>query len=240
MPKDLRSFLRDVIEQRPGEIKRVSDQVDPRFGATALAERFARESQYPALYFEKIGTSDIPLVLNLTATYDRLALALGTTVAEMVPTFGQKMTAPVPAVEVSRDKAPVKDVIWTGTDIDLGRLPFLTHNELDSGPFITSGIGIMRDPESGRVNAGIYRHQVRGRGRTARRTRRGHARGALRPAGARARRDRHRGRSRPSGAPAGRAVRRMAGPLHRRRSEAGDQGQGDHHAARRDLLRHLL
>ena len=163
MPKDLRSFLREVLEQRPGEIKRVADRVDPRFGATGLAERFARENQYPALYFEKIGSSDIPLVLNLTATYDRLALALGTTVAEMVPTFGQKMTAPIPAREVSREDAPVKEVIWTGQDVDLGRLPFLTHNELDSGPFITSGIGIMRDPDSGRVNAGIYRHQVHGK-----------------------------------------------------------------------------
>lgn len=163
MPKDLRSFLHDVLAQRPGEIKRVSDRVDPRFGATGLAERFARENQYPALYFEKVGTSDMPLVLNLTATYDRLAVALGTTVADMVPTFGEKMTTPIPAVEVPRDKAPVKDVVWTGTEVDLGRLPLLTHNELDSGPFITSGIGIMRDPESGRVNAGIYRHQVHGR-----------------------------------------------------------------------------
>ena len=163
MPKDLRSFLREVLERRPGEIKRVADRVDPRFGATGLAERFARENQYPALYFEKIGSSNIPLVLNLTATYDRLALALGTTVAEMVPTFGQKMTVPIPAREVSREDAPVKEVIWTGQDVDLGRLPFLTHNELDSGPFITSGIGIMRDPDSGRVNAGIYRHQVHGK-----------------------------------------------------------------------------
>jgi 2,5-furandicarboxylate decarboxylase 1 len=160
MPKDLRSFLRDVLAQRPGEIKRVSEPVDPRFGATGLAERFARENQYPALYFEKIRGSDIPLVLNLTATYDRLALALGTTVAEMVPTFGQKMTAPIPARDVSRDDAPVKALTWTGKDVDLGRLPFLTHNELDAGPYITSGVGIMRDPDTGRINAGIYRHQV--------------------------------------------------------------------------------
>jgi 2,5-furandicarboxylate decarboxylase 1 len=160
MPKDLRSFLREVLAQRPGEIKRVSEPVDPHFGATGLAERFARENQYPALYFEKIRGSDIPLVLNLTATYDRLALALGTTVAEMVPTFGQRMTAPIPAREVSREDAPVKALTWTGKDVDLGRLPFLTHNELDAGPYITSGVGIMRDPDTGRINAGIYRHQV--------------------------------------------------------------------------------
>lgn len=160
MPKDLRSFLCNLIAARPGELKRVSEPVDPRFGATAVAERFARDNQYPALYFHKVGGSEIPLVLNLTATFDRLAVALETTLADLVPTFSQRMTRPLPAHEVSRADAPVKETVWTGDAVDLGKLPLLTHNELDGGPYITSGIGIMRDPESGQINAGLYRHQV--------------------------------------------------------------------------------
>src|SRR5688572_32365533 len=109
MPKDLRTFIRELTTARPGEIKRVSHAVDPRFGATAIAERFAREQQYPALYFDSIGTSGIPLVLNLTATYERLALALETTLADMVPTFGQRMAKPIPARDVPREQAPVKE-----------------------------------------------------------------------------------------------------------------------------------
>ena len=163
MPKDLRSFIQELITARPGEIKQVSHTVDPRFGATAIADRFARDQQYPALYFDSIGTSRIPLVLNLTATYERLALALETTLADMVPTFGQRMARPVPARDVPREEALVKEVVWTGEEADLGRLPLLTHNELDGGPYITSGVGIMRHPETGTINAGIYRHQVHGR-----------------------------------------------------------------------------
>jgi 2,5-furandicarboxylate decarboxylase 1 len=160
MPKDLRSFIRDLIVARPGEVKHVSAPVEPRFGATAIAERFARDNQYPALYFERVGASSIPLVLNLTATYERLAVALDTTLQDMVATFGERMTRPITAREVPRDAAPVKEQVWTGDQVDLGKLPLLTHNELDGGPYITSGIGIMRDPESGKVNAGLYRHQV--------------------------------------------------------------------------------
>jgi len=163
MSKDLRSFIRDLLACRPGEIKRVTAAVDPRFGATAIAERFARDSQYPALYFERVGESAIPLVLNLTATFERLAVALGTTLQEMVPAFGERMTKPIAAREVPREGAPVKEQVWTGDQVDLGTLPLLTHNELDGGPYVTSGIGIMRDPESGVVNAGLYRHQVYGR-----------------------------------------------------------------------------
>jgi 2,5-furandicarboxylate decarboxylase 1 len=163
MPKDLRSFLCDLMKARPGEVKSVSAAIDPRFGATAVAERFARENQYPALYFEKIGRSTIPLVLNLTATYDRLAVALDTTLADLVPAFSGRMARPHPSRDVSREQAPVKETVWTGDEVDLAKLPLLTHNELDGGPYITSGIGIMRDPESGQINAGIYRHQVHGR-----------------------------------------------------------------------------
>lgn len=163
MPKDLRSFLRDLIAARPGELKRISEPVDPRFGATAIAERFARENQYPALYFDRVGHSGIPLVLNLTATYDRLAVALETTLADLVPKFGERMARPFPAREVPGKDAPVKEQVWTGEKVDLSKLPLLTHNELDGGPYITSGIGIMRDPESGQINAGIYRHQVHSR-----------------------------------------------------------------------------
>jgi 2,5-furandicarboxylate decarboxylase 1 len=165
MPKDLRSFLCDLMKTRPGEVKSVSAGVDPRFGATAIAERFARENQYPALYFEKIGQSAIPLVLNLTATYDRLAVALETTLADLVPTFGQRMAHPHPAREVPREEAPVKETVWTGDNVDLGKLPLLTHNELDGGPYITSGIGIMRDPESIDTHHGAYiyrRYEERG------------------------------------------------------------------------------
>jgi 2,5-furandicarboxylate decarboxylase 1 len=163
MSKDLRSFIRGLIAARPGEIKHVCQRIDPRFGATAVAARFAREGQYPALYFDKVGESAIPVVLNLTATYDRLALALETTLADLVPHFGQRMTKPQPAREVSREQAPVKQVVFTGDQVDLGRLPLLTHNELDAGPYITSGVGIMRHPDTGQVNAGIYRHQVHSR-----------------------------------------------------------------------------
>jgi 2,5-furandicarboxylate decarboxylase 1 len=163
MPKDLRTFLSDLIKARPGEVKRVPEPVEPRFGATGIAERFARENQYPALYFDKIGCSAIPLVLNLTATYDRLAVALDTTLEALVPTFSQRLSHPHPSRSVPRDDAPIKETIWTGDQVDLTRLPLLTHNELDGGPYITSGIGIMRDPETGQINAGIYRHQLYGR-----------------------------------------------------------------------------
>jgi 2,5-furandicarboxylate decarboxylase 1 len=52
---------------------------------------------------------------------------------------------------------PVKEVIQKGDDVDLYQLPITHHNEKDSGDFITAGITVVKDPDTGVYNAGIYR-----------------------------------------------------------------------------------
>jgi len=98
--------------------------------------------------------------MNLTATYERLALAPGTTTEDMVRTYGERMAKGISPVEVKSEEAPIKQIIWQGKDADLGKLPVPTHNAEDGGPYISGGVGISRDPETGGMNAGLYRHQV--------------------------------------------------------------------------------
>ena len=162
-PKDLRHFIRQVVRHLPGSIKHVIREIDPCFGCTALAERFARRNEYPAMFFEKVKGSRLPVMINLTATQERLALALGTTVEEMVSTYGELLAHGIPPVEVEVDEAPVKQVVWQGADADLNRLPIPTHNAKDAGPYVTGGMGITRDLETGTINMGLYRHQVHSR-----------------------------------------------------------------------------
>ena len=162
MPKDLRTFIEDVIEAYPDEMKTVDETVDPRFGVTAVAARLERQGRYPALFFRKVGGSRLPVVLNLSATYERLALGIGTTVPQMVKDYGERQTRPIKPVVVDAAAAPVKDVILTGNEATLDLLPIPTHNALDAGPFLTGAFLVCRDPESGAVNVGLYRHQVQG------------------------------------------------------------------------------
>ena len=65
---------------------------------------------------------------------------------------------PKPPVMVK--EAPVQEVVLTGKDIDVTQLPILTYHEKDAGRYITAGFGIMRDPDSGVRNAGIYRLMI--------------------------------------------------------------------------------
>lgn len=162
MPKDMRTFIDQLVREAPEEIKRVTAECDPRFGVTAVGAKFEQRDQFPALYFDRVKGSRLPLVLNLTASYRRLALSLGTTVERMVQDYGERQGNPIAPVEVESADAPVHEVVLTGAEADLGLLPITTHNALDAAPYITGGFLVCRDPYSGAFNAGIYRHQVQG------------------------------------------------------------------------------
>jgi 2,5-furandicarboxylate decarboxylase 1 len=160
MGKDLRSFVDELVELRPDEMKLVEQEVDPRFGMTAIAAAFERRGQFPALYFRHVKGSDLRAVIGLTATYDRLAIALGTTEQEMVATYAARQGKPIPPRVVPT--GPVKDIVWIGDDANLTRLPIPWHNELDGGPYLTGASLVARDPNTGILNVGVYRHHVLG------------------------------------------------------------------------------
>ncbi|MEW2500870.1 UbiD family decarboxylase [Amycolatopsis sp. NPDC047767] len=162
MTKDLRSFLAEVVSTGAGEVKHVSKQVDPRFGVTAYGAWYDKRGEYPALLFSDVAGSELRCLTNLVATHERMALALGVEVETLVRSSvaGQGRAAH-PPVEFA-GAAPVQEVVWRGEDADLTRLPIPTHNELDGGPFLTAAVGVTRDPESGAINAGIYRHHIYG------------------------------------------------------------------------------
>jgi 2,5-furandicarboxylate decarboxylase 1 len=54
----------------------------------------------------------------------------------------------------------VQDVVCVGDDVDVEELPICTYHEKDAGKYITAGLAVMRDPETGINNVGIYRHMV--------------------------------------------------------------------------------
>lgn len=57
---------------------------------------------------------------------------------------------------------PIHENVLTGSEARLSRLPILKYNSGDAGPYITSGIVLAKDPETGIRNASIHRMQVQG------------------------------------------------------------------------------
>lgn len=63
------------------------------------------------------------------------------------------------------DSAPVQEIAELGAAVDVLRLPVFRHFEGDAGRYITSGIVLARDPETGRYNMSFHRMQLRGKNR---------------------------------------------------------------------------
>src|SRR5581483_11305572 len=168
--QDLQSFLRYLEENYPDEVLRVSREVDPIFEATAILWRLVNERRFPTVIFENIKGSSIPCVTNVHASFPRLAMAIGlpidATPRDFVLEYMRREENPIPPRLVSNDEASCKEVILTGDDVDVTKLPTLKYHELDSGQvypgrYITLGYDTMKDPDTGVPNVGIYRLQVK-------------------------------------------------------------------------------
>ena len=164
MPKDLRRYLDELLEKRPKDVVIVEREIDPRYEASAIVEKLEKENRFPLVFFKNIRGSKIPLVINLGATYERLALSLGSSsVPQMVKDLALRERHPVPVKEISAKDAPCKQIILKGADADLDLLPVLTHNEGDAGAYVNAAAMICKQRGTGAINVGIYRHQKQGK-----------------------------------------------------------------------------
>lgn len=160
---DFRSFLSFL--EKNGDLVRIKKVVDPKYELPAILWKF--QPQKKAVLFEKVKGSSIPAVGGLMQGIEKLGLALGLPVTkkfinlEETDFLNSALANPIPYKTVV--KGPVKEVIKIGSEIDMSRLPVPTFFEDDSGRFITGGVGIARNPETGALNAGIYRIWVIGK-----------------------------------------------------------------------------
>ncbi|HIJ31324.1 MAG TPA: 3-octaprenyl-4-hydroxybenzoate decarboxylase, partial [Gammaproteobacteria bacterium] len=181
---DLRSFI-DQLEQQ-GQLKRITQEVDPHLEMTEIADRVLR-AEGPALLFENPKGSSVPVLANLFGTPQRVALGMGQeSVAhlrevgqvlaylkepdppkgfrdalEKLPIFKQVLNMS-PKV---RSKAVCQQVVVEGDAVDLAQWPIQTCWPEDAGPLITWGLVVTRGPNKERQNLGIYRQQVIGKNR---------------------------------------------------------------------------
>jgi len=157
--KDLRTFIRQVEEQFPGDLIRVRREVSPDLEMTAVLRKLQDEGRFPALLFERVQGTSIPVLANALASRKRLALLFDTTEDDLVQGYVRRQSQLMPPLPCNT--GPVKEVIAVGEQADVTRLPQIVHCGEDAGAYISSGVVIAKDP-SGVYNAGIYRIQIAG------------------------------------------------------------------------------
>ncbi|MBV6486877.1 MAG: 3-octaprenyl-4-hydroxybenzoate carboxy-lyase [Pseudorhodoplanes sp.] len=122
----------------------------------AIAKRLDGEK---ATVFPHPGGHEMPVISGLVSDRQWIAEAMGVESSEVLARFQDAASNPMPWKEVTA--APVQEVVQR--DVDLGKqLPLPTHNEYDSGPYITAGLCISRNPVTGVQNVSLHRLQLSG------------------------------------------------------------------------------
>ena len=149
---NLKSFL-DRLEAE-GELKRVKPEVDPKHEIGAICKIFNEKPNSPALIFENVKGSSLPVVAQLLASDKRVAMALGLTKDKVFEETVRRASHAIRRRLVPH--APCQEVVRKGNEVDLTKLPICTNNPEDGGPYVTAGHVVIKDPEFG-WNLSIYR-----------------------------------------------------------------------------------
>ena len=166
MYRDLREFI--TLVDKLQSLRRI-EGADAHFEIGAITELAAGMPGSPALLFDAI--KEFPrgrrIFTNAVTSPQRAALALGIDPA-LRPLDALKAWMEKRRTLAPHAPAPVPDAAFlqnslTGDAVDLAQFPAPIWHRGDGGPFIGSGsIVVMRDPDSGWINASIYRIQVQG------------------------------------------------------------------------------
>ncbi len=127
-----------------------------RHELAAISKRLDGER---ASFFPQPGGHDVAVVSGLLGARGWIAEAMGVPGSEVLAHFAAAAANPLPWREVTN--APAQEVVHEQVDM-LAQLPIPTHNELDSGPYISAGLMIARNPRNGIQNVAIHRCQVSG------------------------------------------------------------------------------
>ncbi|AMK00497.1 3-octaprenyl-4-hydroxybenzoate decarboxylase [Alteromonas macleodii] len=180
--KDLRDFIRQL--EAKGELVRITQPIDTDLEMTEIADRTLRAGG-PALLFENPKNHDMPVLANLFGTPERVAIGMGQESVEALrevgkllaylkepeppkglkdlweklPVFKQVLNMPAKVLK----KAPCQEVVITGDDVDLSKIPVQRCWPGDAAPLVTWGLSVTKGPHKKRQNLGIYRQQVIGK-----------------------------------------------------------------------------
>jgi 4-hydroxy-3-polyprenylbenzoate decarboxylase len=167
--KDLREFIAAV--DGLGALRRI-DGADPRFEIGGITEVAAGLPDCPALLFDNIKgySRGFRIFTNVTSNAQRAALALGIDPQlkplDALKAWMAKRKTLTPRAPVSVTKAAFLENTQSGAAADVTKFPAPHWHRKDGGPYIGSGsLVIMRDPDTGWINASIYRVQVQGPGK---------------------------------------------------------------------------
>lgn len=153
----MRAFLDEL--DKTHDLMHVSREVSTKYEIAAVAHKLEEKT----IIFDRIKESKgYRVAIGVCGARNLLARALNVRTDQLLGRVLESIENPKPFKTVGR--APCQEVVED--DVDLHKLPILTHYERDGGPYTTASIVVIKDKELG-YNASYHRLMLIGKDRVA-------------------------------------------------------------------------
>jgi 2,5-furandicarboxylate decarboxylase 1 len=154
MTRTLQTYLKEIKK----DILHIKKSADP----TTQIGDLCSQSTKP-IVFEKIkGFTDWNICDLLVRDRRTQAIALKTKPDNVVAKLAEKINQGPGKTRITTT-GPVKEKILTGKKASFSTIPFCVHSPRDGGPYIGSGMCIVRDPDTGFQNVAMHRIHIKGK-----------------------------------------------------------------------------
>lgn len=148
--KDFREFL-NILEDKFGII-RVEKEVSTEYEISKIIKGHSKD----LIIFENVKNNNKPVISGICNSREKIAIALDVNIPEISSRIIKAMKNPLNIEEIQN----TSENFHVSRKPDLKELPIPTYYKNDAGPYITAGVVIAKDPETGVRNASIHRMLV--------------------------------------------------------------------------------
>lgn len=156
--QDPHAFLDAYLAAHPEDVLVVDDPVPADEGVTGLIYELAARGRREMVLCRDVEGLGVPVLSNVFASRERVARMLGVGPDGLHDAYMERSADRLPPRLL--DDGPVLSSVASGDEVDLADLPMLRHFASDRAPYITSGIIVAEDPETGVGNMSYHRSMV--------------------------------------------------------------------------------
>jgi 2,5-furandicarboxylate decarboxylase 1 len=152
------------LEQQ-GELIRFTKEVDPLTNMSAIEWKAFNEMGKASLFTNIKGYKNWQACSQIIADRKKWAIGLNLNEYDLLNQMLERMQKRIPAQAINGN-TPVKEIIKINNDVNLYDFPTMMTSEKDGGRYFSSGIAIIKDPDTGVRNLSIHRQMITGKDKT--------------------------------------------------------------------------
>ena len=151
----MREFLK--FHEKDFKIIKIEEQISTKYEVSNILKNYDKE----IVIFKNIKESDMGIISGICNTREKIASSIAANVSEITSKIIEATENPTKIENIEKTSKNFQ----TSMDADLAKLPVPTFYKKDGGAYITAGVIIAKDPETGVRNASIHRMLVKGKDR---------------------------------------------------------------------------